>query len=234
MKTMTKAMAILMAALLALTGIGALAEGAMTVQGVGVVHVDADRANICLGVRVVSDDVMTAQAAINERLDSIVKALEDKGVGREAVSTDSIGIYPNYDYSEDERITGYTAYNSIRVAVSDVGEVGAYIDAAFEAGANSLDYVEFSASDNAEAGEKALALAVESAKAKAQVLADAAGVELGDILDITENSDGYYSATNTFAKVEERAAGDMGTQVFASSQQVTAVVNVRFEISGKK
>lgn len=230
-----KVLAIVMAALLALSSVGALAYevGKVTVQGVGVVQLDADTVTICVGVREVSSDVASAQATVNERIDAIVKALADMGVGKDAVSTDSIGIYPNYDYSDDEVITGYTAYNSLRVVVKDVDDAGAYIDAAFSAGANSLDYVDFSASDTAEAGSQALALAVESARAKAEVLAQAAGAQLGQIVEIVENPDGYYGDTTAYARVESAKDAGGGTQLLASKQQVTASVNVTFEFTVK-
>ncbi len=232
---MKRILAIAMAALLALAGLGALAEdGQLTVQGVGVVQVDANRANICLGVRLVAADVATAQGAVNETLDAVIAALKDMGLSADALSTSGIGIYPNWDYGDAETITGYTAYNSLNVAVTDVEMVGAYIDAAFAAGANSLDYVEFSAADTDEAGEKALTLAVESAMEKARVLAQAAGVELGEIVNITENADGYYGGAGAYVRTEAAAMGDGGTQVLVSAQQVTATVNVTFDISGKK
>ncbi len=231
---MKRILAIVMAALLALAGLGAMAEdGRLTVQGIGVVRVDADRANICLGVRLVAGDVATAQEAVNGTMDAVIAALKDMGLGADALSTSGIGIYPNWDYSDVETITGYTAYNSLNVAVTDVENVGAYIDAAFAAGANSLDYVEFSATDTDEAGEKALTLAVESATEKARVLAEAAGVELGEIVNITENADSYYGGTSPYVRSETADAGK-GTQVLVSAQQVTATVNVTFDISGKK
>jgi hypothetical protein len=225
-----KLFAVLLAVLL-LAGIGAVAEGTMTVKGTGVVSVDADTANISLGVRLVADDVMTAQSQVNEKLAAIIDALNGAGVGREAISTNSIGIYTNYDYStEEERITGYTAYNSILITLTDVDSVGAVIDTAFAAGANSLDYVEFSARNTAEAADKALALAVDSAKKKAQTLADAAGVKLGDIVQITDNQDyGYDDSSRAYAVTEEADAGS-GTMVLASKQTVTANVIITFAI----
>lgn len=231
---MKRIMAIVMAALLALAGIGALAEdGQLTVQGIGVVHVDANRATISLGVRLAAADVATAQAAVNETLDAVIAALKDMGLESNALSTSGIGIYPNWDYSDGETIVGYTAYNTINVAVTDVEKVGAYIDAAFAAGANSLDYVDFSTADADEAGEKALTLAMESAMEKARVLAEAAGVELGEIVNITENPDFYYGGQNAYVRSEDAGMGG-GTEVLASQQQITATVNVTFDISGKK
>lgn len=228
---MKRVIAIALAALMLLAGVAALAENTLTVNGVGVVHVDADTAGFSLGVRVVGSDVMTAQSQVNERVDAVIAAMKAAGVADDAISTNGIGIYPNYDYSSngEEQIIGYNAYNNIYVSVPDVDKVGSYIDAAFAAGANSLDYVEFTAKDTAEASDKALALAVESAKQKAKVLAEAAGVELGEILQINDGANVGYDVNAAYARAEEADAGS-GTTVLAAKQSVTANVTITFAI----
>lgn len=224
--------AVLLALVMATACAGALAEGTITVQGAGVVHVDADCAKVHMGVREVASDVMTAQSAVNDRIAAVIASLNDMGIATDAIATDGIGIYPNYDYSGNETITGYNANNSLCVTVKDVQNVGAVIDAAFAAGANSLDYVEFYTSDTAEASDRALALAVESAKQKAQVLADAAGVKLGAILEIRDGSENsWYDTYGAYARSEEVDTGmGAGTQVLASRQQVNASVILTFAI----
>ncbi len=230
---MKKIVALLMILAVALMGIGALAEGGtLSVQGVGIVTVDADRATICLGVRESAKDVMTAQNTVNEKMNAVIAALGEAGLSSDAMGTGSIGIYPNYDYSgEVEQIVGYTANNSLVFTVADMDAVGSYIDAAFAAGANSLDYVDFSATDTDEAAERALALAVESARKKAQTLAAAAGVELGDILEIRDNAEIGYEITNAYAASEDAGRG-AGTEVLPSRQQVNATVTITFAIGG--
>lgn len=210
----------------------ALAQGSMTVQGVGSVKVDADRAGISLGVREVAEEVMAAQSQVNERIAAIVDALKAMGVAEDAITTNGLGIYPNYNYDEGETISGYTAYNNIYVTVTDVNNTGAYIDAAFEAGANSLDYVEFSASDTEKAASQALTLAVESAREKAQVIADAAGVKLGGILEIRDGSDSVYEGALYARNAVESDTG-AGTSVMASKQTVSAAVSITFALEDK-
>lgn len=217
----------LIVALVLLLTPAALAQGTMTVQGVGSVKVDADRAGINLGVREVAQEVVTAQSQVNERIAAIVDALKAMGVADDAITTNGLGIYPNYNYDEGETISGYTAYNNIYVTVTDVNNTGAYIDAAFAAGANSLDYVEFSASDTEKAAAQALTLAVESARDKAQVIADAAGVKLGGILEIRDGSDSVYEGALYARNAVE---SDAGTSVMASKQTVSAAVSITFAL----
>ena len=218
-------------ALALLLGACAMAEGhTLTVQGMGAVQVAADRATVSLGVRETGPDVMSTQATVNEKIAAVIDALTEAGVEPGALSTGSISIYSNYDYSGDvEQIVGYTAYNSLLFTVTDVDSVGSFIDAAFAAGANNLDYVEFTAADTAEAGEQALALAVQSAGRKAAVLADAAGVQLGDILEIRDNEETGYGYGNAFAVTEDAGKG-AGTSVLPSQQTVSAIVTITYAI----
>jgi uncharacterized protein YggE len=150
------------------------------------------------------------------------------GLSEDDISTNGIGIYPNYNYDDGETIIGYTAYNNIYLTVTDVNNTGAYIDAAFAAGANSLDYVEFSATQTQEADAKALTLAVESAREKAQIIADAAGVKLGDIVEIHDNADTSFGGNGIYVKNAVEADTGAGTDVMASKQTITATVNITF------
>ena len=140
----------------------ALAESTLTVQGIGSVKVESDTAGISLGVREVDAELMVAQEKVNGKIAAIIEALRAMGVSDDAISTNGIGISPNYNYDVGETIVDYTAYNTLYVTVTDLENTGAYIDAAFAAGANSLDYVEFSAVNTEDAAKQAMNLAVES------------------------------------------------------------------------
>ena len=205
-------------------------KGSVTVQGIGAVRVDADRAGINLGVRAVAEDVMSAQSQVNEKLGAVIDAMRGMGVSASDISTSGIGIYPNYDYDDGERILGYTAHNNVYITVSDVDNTGAYIDAAFAAGANSLDYIEFSAVDTEQAAEQALKLAVESAGDKARILAQSAGMRLGDILEIRDSTEPGDSAFSSFAKSEEDSGMGSATQVYGAGQTVSASVFITYEL----
>ena len=220
--------ALLVVMMLLLTGTAALAQSTITVQGIGSVRVDSDRAGISLGVREASAEVMTAQSIVNERISAIVEVLKGMGLSEEDISTNGIGIYPNYNYDDGETIIGYTAYNNIYLTVKDVNNTGAYIDAAFAAGANSLDYVEFSANQTEEDDAKALALAVESAREKARIIADAAGVQLGDIVEIHDNADMSFGGNGIYVKNAVEEDTGSGTDVMASKQTITAAVSITF------
>jgi len=230
---MKKRMALIMALLMVTTAVSALAETKITVNGTGEVRVSADTAVISLGVSARDKDVLKAQQKVNETIAAIRKALEEQGVREENVSTDYISLYPMYDYSEEEeRLSAYSANSTLAIKVTDMESVGALIDAAFAAGANTLNGISFSASDTEEARAEAMRKAAEDAKRKAEILAEASGLKISGIEIITEG--GVYSyennAGNAYAKGMDTAETeeDAGTVVRAAKLIVSATVTITF------
>lgn len=213
----------------------ASAEGTiLTVSGSGVVSVPADQVRIVLGVQDSSADVLEVQAQVNGKINAIYNALIAAGVEKKNIGTESIYIYANYDYSEDmPRLTGYTASNTISITTSEIDKSGEYIDIAFCSGANTLDSLDFSAKNTQDAQAEALTLAVQNAFEKAQIIAEAAGLEISGVKSMDETAE-YYGAS-TGAKYSnmrtEGAAVDSSTTVQASSLQVEATIKVEFELS---
>jgi uncharacterized protein YggE len=120
---------------------------------------------------------------------------------------------------------GYSADNSVSVTIRELAKAGSILDAASSAGANDVYGPTLSRSDEAGQQAKALRGAVDNARAKARVLAEAAGVQLGPVTAITENGhepEPYYPVT--LAKSSADAPIEPGRQ------QVQATVRVTFAI----
>lgn len=222
-------------AILALGTGAALADGTtLSVTGNGTVLVESDLAIVTVGVQETSKDVLEAQSTVNEKIAAIKQALLDAGVEESEINTDSINIYANYDYSDNtEVIVGYTARNSLSVRTTDMDNVGSLIDAAFVAGANTLDNVQFTVQDDTQAREQALTMAVEDARRKADVLASAAGLQVASIERISEGGVSVYDSMRNYAADTVMAAeesGGAGTLVQAALVSVDATVSMEFEL----
>ena len=222
-------------AILALgTGAALADDTALSVTGNGTVLVESDLAIVTVGVQETSKDVLAAQSTVNEKIAAIKQALLDAGVQESEINTDSINIYANYDYSDNtEVIVGYTARNSLSVRTTDMDNVGSLIDAAFAAGANTLDNVQFTVQDDTQAREQALTMAVEDARRKADVLASAAGLQVASIESISEGGVSVYDSMRNYAADTVMAAeesGGAGTLVQAALVSVDASVSMEFEL----
>jgi uncharacterized protein YggE len=232
---MKKLIAIFVALVMLLFSVAALAETKITVNGTGEVRVSADTAIISLGVNARDKDVLKAQQRVNETIAAIRNALIKQDLKEENINTDFINIYPVYDYSNDqEQLAAYNASSTLAIKVTDMESVGTLIDVCFEAGANTLNGITFSASDTEAAETEAMKTAVTDAKKKAEILAEASGLKITGIEIISEG--GVYSYQNNVGNVYSRAAGmeepameeDAGTVVQSAKLIVNATVSITF------
>lgn len=232
---MKKTIAILLALLLCLTSAGAWAEETdLKVTGTGIISVLADQVSVTLGATETNEDVKTAQETVNAKINAIYEALIAAGVEKKNIGTDRISI--NVEYSRyGGKVTGYTASNTITVQSRDIDQVGAYIDLAFEAGANTLESIDFSSSDTEQAKLDALKLAVENARGKADAIASALGMQVDNVVQVTEIGSYSYGAYASGAKMmnSRLEPADEDTVLHAATLQVQAQVEIEFELIGK-
>ena len=211
-------------------------ETKLTVTGNGSVTVTADCVTITLGVEETAKEVSEAQNSVNTRINAIYDALLAAGLESKEIGTDSLSIDAEYDsFSRgNPKLTGYTARNTLKIQTDKLDQAGAYIDAAFAAGANTLDYIRFSARNTEEAQQQALRLAVQQARAKAETLADASGLKIASVVSIEEETNAYggygSGAIYTNARMSMESASD-STLVQASSLEVTATVTMEFALA---
>ncbi len=228
---------LLLVCLMALMVFTACADGKdkteITVNGSGELLVAADTAVVTLGITTQNKDVLEAQNTVNATIERIRMVLIESGIRKEDINTDRLRIYAVYDYSKDvEQLTAYNASSYLAIRTTDMDMVGTIIDLAFGAGANTLNDIEFSASDTEAASAEALTAAVKDARRKAEIMATAAGLKITGIETITESySYSGDSGVNAFYKnaVTQESADAAGTLVQASKLKVSASVSIVFE-----
>ena len=229
---MKKWIALFLMLSLVLAAAFAAAETRITVKGTGEVRITADTAVVSLGINARDREVLKAQQMANETIAAIRTALAGKGISEENITTEYISIYAVYDYrNEQEEVVAYNASSTLAVRVTDMESIGKVIDAAFAAGANTLNGISFSASDTEEAKTEAMKKAVEDARKKAETLAEASGLKITGTETIAEGDTFSYenSTGNAYAKglgTEEEA--DAGTVVQAAKLLVNASVSMTF------
>lgn len=232
---MKRVFAILLVLVLML-GCSALAGVNLNVTGTGTVYMEANLATASLGVSMQGEDLETLQKDANATITAICEALQAAGMDAKDITTNYLYISPRYDYSGmTEQIIGYTVNNSLSIRTDKLDMIGAYIDAAFAAGANSFDSISFTVSDDSEARMQALELAVQDARAKAETIAKASGKQLMGMISISEGVQEDYYWNNSvgggvaYARAEATDAA-MGTTVRAAQVQVTARVQVTYDM----
>jgi uncharacterized protein YggE len=186
----------------------------------------------------VESDAADPGASMNKNaaaVSAVLARLKDEGVDEADIQTANVSVYPLRTYNPEtgaEKLTGYRSQNSVRVTLADAKQVGKVLSAAIAAGANNVSGPVWTLSDDTAAAAKALKSAAENARTKAEALAEALGVGLGDVMMISENSV-QGPVYPTYAGMLDTAAlkgggGVADTPISAGSLDVTATVTVTF------
>ena len=165
-----------------------------------------------VGVQVSDPDPKTATTKAAQDMNSLLAALKGEGVAEKDIQTSYYTVYVDRPYGPqgptDE--VQYQVSNSVQVTIRDLNKVTDILSAAIDAGANSINSVEFRLSDTSQLKSQARAKAVENAQATAQELAELNGVAVGEVVSISEVIDrgAYYFGEQSYAAAElGRGAG---------------------------
>ena len=162
----------------------------IVVTGTGDASAAPDIAFLSLGVEAEGATAAEALRKNSAQMDATIKSLRDAGVDKKDIQTSSLNVGAKYDYSRDNsppRIIGYQATNTISVKLRNLDKAGAIIDKAVGVGANRLDSISFGFADPKPLMDNARKSAVADARDRAGLYADAAGVKLGPVLQISDS-----------------------------------------------
>jgi len=193
----------------------------VSVTGTGSVDAVPDRAEVSAGVETRAATAKAALTANGAAMQKVIAALRASG-GKD-VTTQTVSLSTAFD--QNGQPNGFVASN-VAAAETSLDGAGALIDAAVAAGANTVYGPSLSRSDADALYRQALAKAVDDAKARAEILAKAAGRSLGRVTAIAESG----SATPVPYAAKASAAQD-STPVVSGPEETTASVSITFELT---
>lgn len=172
----------------AIAGQAASLPRGITVTGVGRVKVRPDQALVSTGVETHAPTAQDAQAENNRQMQAVLAALKGMNIPDTNIQTSGLSLFPVTD--QNQKVTGYNARNQVTVRIDAIDQAGAVLDAAVKAGANQIGGVQFTLKDETISRNQALGDATKDARAKADALAKALGLQITDIQAIAEASTG--------------------------------------------
>ncbi|MGH8296303.1 MAG: SIMPL domain-containing protein [Steroidobacteraceae bacterium] len=232
---------------LALTGVSSLAfartpappapPATIQVSGQAKVSEAPDRVYIDIGVTTQARRSEDAASQNVRRLSGVIAAVKRAAGPGAQLTTTEYSISPRYDYLPHgaATIVGYTASNVVRVTLDDLRKIGAVLDAATQAGSNSVRDIRFAVRDEQVPRTEALREAALNARQDARVLADALGLRIVRVLQVDEQSPAVvpqpiYLQARRFATPEAAPA----TPVEAGTVAVDATVTLTVEVAPAK
>ena len=205
----------------------------VSVTGTGKVSLVPDRFTFQVGVQTNAPTVEDAVGENNRRVAAVIAALKKAGATEKDIRTEGFNIWPQQDYQEGRlpRVLGYQVNNNITVRSNKIEDAGRLLGVAISAGVNTSSGLQFQVSDPAAGRDQGLKSAFNDARAKAVLLAQAAGRTLGRAIVISEGVQHPAPPQPMMrqAMAESRIA-TANVPVEAGTEELTFTVSVTFEL----
>lgn len=209
----------------------------ITLSGESERFVTPDTASVSFSMTRKSLSTKEATDSVNERISTLLKALDDFGVKEEDIKTVNYSLYPEYTYarnSGERNFDGYRVTQSLEVKIRNLDNVSDILTKIGELQVDNLSGLNFFVDKDEEIQEELRAEAIEDAKKKAKELGKELGVSLNTIVGFSEGGNyGYQpSYLRSFAVEDSAFGGDVQEASLPAGQnRMTANVSVTFEIN---
>lgn len=233
---------LLIAVLLSACGTAALAQTpqaedssaplrTLSVTGSGKTYLTPDIAYISIGVHTENKDAAEAIASNTAQSQKVAQALKNFGIDAKDIQTNNFSVYPRQDYDPTGKPTDlvFVVDNTVFVTVREIDQVGDVIDAAVQAGANTISGIQFDVEDKSAAMSQAREAAVADAQSQAEDLAKAAGVTLGPVQTINSSNSYPIPYMDRAGGVAMEAAA-ASVPISPGQMTITVDVNVTYQI----
>lgn len=167
----------------------------ISVSGFGEATGVPDMATIQLGVEVKSDTISEAIDLSNQTVERVRQAVLGRGIPATDLQSTNFNVWPEDRYDpQTGQPTGERIYHvdsTLQVKVRDIGQVSQIIQTGLDAGATNIWGLTYGIDDSAALEAEARTKALEDAADRAQQLANALGLSLGDPIVVSELVGGF-------------------------------------------
>jgi len=185
-----------------------------------------DLAFISVGVESQQSTASAAQTDLANKAAKLIARAKALGIADKDINTSGYSVGPYYA-NGSQTISGYRAAEQLSLKWHAVDTVGKTLDALVQEGGATNIGVGFGLADPKAAQAEARTLAIGDAHSRAQAMAAAAGVKLGQVLRV---SDVTFSGYPT-AGYDIKAAAPASTQVPIGELNVMVTVEVAYAIA---
>jgi uncharacterized protein len=203
------------------------------VTGEGSVSAAPEFAQVTLGVTNTGKNAGDAVAANAQAANALAALIKTEGVAPADIQTSTVSVSPMFSQPSPNQdtaptVTGYSVSNNLTMRIRDIPRLGALLDKAVTAGANSIYGIGFGHNDLSALLDKARPLAVADARRKAEIYAAAGGGRIGRLMVLTEEGGGRQPP---MAFSRAYAAAPPPTPIEAGEDKLTVTLNARFELT---
>jgi uncharacterized protein YggE len=160
----------------------------INVQGVGAVSVVPNAYSVTFVVEQHGATVSKLNTALQSDLHNVVSFLLDQGLAENDIQSMQVRLSPRYiNTPEGRKQQGFSLSREIVITDKNIDNYDHILDGVLKRGVERIQQFSFINISNTDSYEQALVLAVKNAKQRAHILAKELGVEIGEVVAISES-----------------------------------------------
>lgn len=200
----------------------------MRLSSSGEVVVTPNIVEIDISVETQAPTAEVAAAENAKKMKAVTEKLQQLLDKTGSFKTASYQVDPIYQMDREQRnnvLTGYRVSNQVSVKTMNLVGLGAMLDALMKAGANQIQNLSFSHSENDQLEQQALALAIKRAQEQAAYAAKVAGVKIMKIqeMDLPDSRPSPIFRKNGMMALEAAATTPVTPGELTITKQVSMV-----------
>lgn len=207
-----------------------------SVAGSGTIYAKADIANIEVGLKTEAKKT-AAEATIEStnKMNDIISELKKLNIDEKDIKTSSYNLNPVYNWTNQkgQELIGYEVLQNLTVKIRDLNKIGEVIAKTTAKGANQIGNINFTIDDPFSLKNQAREIAIKKAQEKAVMIAKQAGLKLGKVKGVYENSDYLPTTAYSNAKMDMSigAGGESVSPNIQSGQnEIKVEVTIVYEV----
>lgn len=206
----------------------------VTVTADAQTQVAPDLATVSFSVVTVGADPVKIEADNASQMNSAIAFIKQEGIGSNDITTTDYSLYPNYSYDYKRgktAIVSYTITETETLKVRDFTKIAPILGGLTNLGVNQVGQVSFSVEDPSKYMSGIRSEAFAKAQAKAEQMATANGVKLGEIVSLAETTNNPQPLPQIYNSMARSAAGGSVTPTIQpGTQQLTDQVSITYAI----
>lgn len=233
---MLAAAALISASLISVQSEALAAEAnTISVRGTAKQEVAPDMAYVTLGIKVEADTAEAARSQAAVASQKVKRTLLGLAITESNIQSSAYNLYPDYENNKGKsKLKGYALNTTLRVKVDDLKKLGDVIDKTVQDGITNVNQVSFALSEKSTVQRQLLAAAVDNARIKAAIVANAGGRNIGEMLSANVNDYSGETIIMDAARYKSAMPGaneGAATQLMPGTLKVNANVEVVFKLN---
>lgn len=209
----------------------------VSVSGDGTATAQPDQAIVRFGVVTRAETAQEARSQNASAAKAAMNAVRALNIPEEKMRMESLRLQPRREYDKETRTyeeRGYEATREVVVELDSLAVLPQLVADVVQGGANRLNGIDYQLSDRTPVRNDALREAAQTAREKAQLLAETLGAQLGAVRTINEQNFDFGRPSPRAAVMEMAQAGDAAQaepEAYAAGEiEVSAQVQVTFDL----